>query len=117
MRVLAPAFYQLDPNESFTVRIEGEGGTYLVFGNVNNFELRFTEDQPQADITPAILAGPDSANRVHLHLVYTEDEPAARYQIFVIDQGGNVVDRINSTLETDRPRAYVVDIDLNARVL
>lgn len=117
MRVLAPAFYELDPDESFTVRIENEGGAYLAFGNVNNFVLNFTENSPEARVAPAILAGPNSANRIHLHLVYKEDEPSARYRILVIDESGDVVDGINSTLNPDRPRAYTVDVDLNARVL
>lgn len=117
MRVLAPAFYELDPDESFTIRIDSEGGTYLALGNVNNFVLNFNENSPEDRVTPAILAGPHSMNRVHLHLVYTDDEPAQRYSIAVIDQQGTTVDTINSNLNTSRPRPYRVDIDLGAQVL
>jgi hypothetical protein len=90
---------------------------YLALGNVNGFELTFTEDTPQADVTPAILAGPGSVNRVHLHLVYTADTPAARYRILVIDREGNGVDSIDSTLIPDEQRPYRVDVDLVVKVV
>ena len=116
MKVLAPAMFELDPDERFTVRIDCEGGTYLAFGNVNNFELRFDDATPQADITPAILAGPNSVNRIHLHLVYPEDTPPARYRITVIDATGNAVESVDSSLDPDRPRPYRVDVDLVAQI-
>lgn len=116
MRILAPGLFELGLDERFTIRIDSEGGTYLAFGNVNNFELPFDDNTPQADITPAILAGPGSMNRIHLHLVYTQDAPAARYRITVIDSAGNTVDSIDSTLNPDRPRPYRVDVDIVAKV-
>jgi hypothetical protein len=117
MKFLAPAFYELDPDESFTVRIECEGGAYLAFGNVNNFELKFSDTRPDVAVTPAILAGPNSINRVHLHLFYPVDAPSDRYLITVIDEQGQVVDTIQSTLEPNRQRPYRVDVDLIVRVL
>jgi hypothetical protein len=116
MRVLAPGLYELDPDERFTVRIDCEGGAFLAFGNVNNFELRFDEDAPQASVTPALLAGPQSVNRVHLHLVYPQDAPPERYRVTVLDQHGVLVDSESSTLNPDRPRPYRVDVDMVARV-
>jgi hypothetical protein len=117
MRVIAPEIFELDPDESFTVQIDGGAGTYLALGNVNNFELLFTKNTPQANVTPAILAGPGSVNRVHLHLVYTADTPAADYLIRVIDRDGNEVDSINSTLIPGEPRPYRVDVDLVVKVV
>ena len=116
MKVLAPAFYELDPDESFTIRIECVGGAYLAAGNVNNFKLRFTPDSPEADVTPAILAGPDSVNIVHLHLTYQKDVPAESYRVTVLNQEGEVVETINSGLDPGRTLAYRVDIDLVVEV-
>ena len=116
MKVLAPEMFELDADESFTVRIDCEGGTYLAFGDVNNFELQFDEAMPQADVTPAVLAGPNSVNRIHLHLAYPQDTPPTSYRIAVIDATGSIVDSIPSTLNTNRPRPYRVDVDLVARV-
>jgi hypothetical protein len=116
MRVLGPEIFGLESDESFTIRIDCEGGTYLAFGNVNNFELQFDEDNPQVDVTPAVLAGPNSVNRVHLHLVYPQDAPPTSYRITVIDSEGNEVDAIDSTLIPNRPRPYRVDVDLVAQV-
>ena len=116
MRVLAKAFYELDRDESFTVRIDCEGGTYIAVGNVNNFELSFDEDLPEADVTPAILAGPHSMNTVSLHLVYSKDIPAQHYRITVRDREGTVVDEIDSGLNPDRSRPYRVDVELIVRV-
>jgi hypothetical protein len=117
MRVLAPQIFEVDPDESFTVRIDCEGGTYLALGNVNNFELHFNDAMPQADVTPAILAGPGTVNRVHLHLVFTADTPAQRYVIRVIDRNGAVVDLVESILIADEPRPYRIDVDLVAQVV
>lgn len=117
MRVIAPEMFELDADESFTIRIECEGGAYLALGNVNNFNLPFTSAMPEARVTPAVLAGPDSVNRVHLHLGYPEDMPAEMYQIIVFDAGGNAVDTVSSHLNPDRPRPYRVDVDLVAHVL
>jgi hypothetical protein len=116
MRILAPSFYELDPDERFTIRIDCEGGAYLAFGNVNNFELRFDEDRPEADVTPAILAGPHSMNRIHLHLVYPQEGPAESYRVQVVDEAGTDVDTIDSALDPGRPRPYRVDVDLIVRV-
>lgn len=116
MKILGPEVFELATDESFTVRIECEGGAYLAFGSVNNEELSFNEDTPEAQVTPAILAGPNTINRVHLHLVYPEDAPPDSYQITVIDRNGDTVDSINSTLNSDRTRPYRVDVDLIAQV-
>jgi hypothetical protein len=116
MRVLAPGLYDLDPDERFTIHIECEGGAYLAFGNVNNFELQFDEDHPEAAVTPSILAGPHSVNRVHLHLVFPRDAPPDLYRIRVLDENSGVVDSDEFTLNPDRQRPYRVDVDLVARV-
>ena len=116
MNVLAPEMFELDIDESFTIRIDCVGGTYLAFGNVNNFDLPFDDATPQADVTPAVLAGPNSVNRIHLHLAYPQDMPPMSYRITVIDADGTPVDTIDSTLNPDRPRPYRVDVDLVARV-
>jgi len=109
--------FELDDNESFTIRIDCEGGMYLAFGNVNNFDLPFNNHTPQVDVTPAVLAGPHSVNRIHLHLVYPEDTPPSRYSITVLDAKGNNVDTVNSSLNPDLSRPYRVDVDLIAEVI
>jgi hypothetical protein len=116
MKVLGPELFELDPDERFTVRIECEGGAYLAFGNVNKFKLVFNDASPEAAVTPAVLAGPHSVNRIHLHLVYSKDTPAKRYHIRVIDAGGKIVDSIDSTLNPGRTLPYRVDVDLVAQV-
>ena len=62
MKVLGPEIFGLDDDESFTIHIDCEGGAFLAFGNVNGFDLPFDDATPQADVTPAVLAGPGSAN-------------------------------------------------------
>lgn len=116
MRVIAPGMFELRRDESFTVNIECEGGAYLAFGTVNTFELHFTPQTPTVEITPAILSGPGSVNRVHLHLVYPQDAPAQRYRITVIDENGRIADTVNSGLDPDRPRPFRVDVDFVVRV-
>jgi hypothetical protein len=34
MRVIAPEIFELDPDESFTVRIDSEGGVYPVVAKI-----------------------------------------------------------------------------------
>lgn len=116
MRLLAPAMFELRPDEAFTIDIGCEGGAYLAFGEVNGFQLRFDEQSPRASITPAILAGPQSVNRIHLHLVYPQDAPPERYRVTVIDETGQTADTIASTFNSERPRPYRVDVDLVAQV-
>ena len=55
-------------------------------------------------------------NRIHLHLVYPEDTPPKRYLITVIDAAGKTMDTIPSSLNSNRPRPYRVDVDLVAQV-
>jgi hypothetical protein len=116
MRIRAPLMFELRRDESFTIHIESEGGAYIALGEVNGFPLHFDEQTPQAEITPAILAGPRSANRIHLHLVYPLDEPPQRYRVTVVDESGEIKDTVNSTFNPDRPRPYRVDVDLVALV-
>jgi hypothetical protein len=118
MRVLAPGVYDgLRTDEHFTVDIQSVGGAYIVLGTVNNFDLVFSNTVTQVDITPAILAGPHTVNRVHLHLIYSKDAPPSSYTIEVADENGQVVDTIQSTLNPNRQLPYNVDVDLVARVL
>jgi hypothetical protein len=107
---------ELRRDESFALRIDCEGGAYVALGEVNGFPLQFNEQIPQAAITPAILAGPQSVNRIHLHLVYPFDAPPERYRATVLDENGDTADTVDSTFNPDRPRPYRVDVDLVAQV-
>jgi len=116
MMTLAPSIFELRRDESFTIRIDCEGGAYLAFGEVNAFPLRFNDQAPQAQITPAILAGPQSVNRIHLHLAYSVDAPPQRYRVTILDENSTTVDTINSTFNPNRPLPYRVDVDLRVEV-
>jgi len=108
--------FELRPDERFTIRIDCVGGAYLAFGDVNSFDLKFDDQSPSVDVTPAILAGPHSVNRVRLHLVFSQDAPPQSYFVTALDEDNNTVDTTNAIFQPARQRPYRVDVELVVRV-
>lgn len=117
MIVIAPRAYAVDQAESFSIVIECVGTAYGAFGDVNGFNLPFTDASPSVDVTPALLKGPHSINHVFLHVVYQEGATKdAAYMIRVIDQDGNVRDTMGSKLDSAEKLPYRDDFDLRVEV-
>lgn len=117
MLVVAPRSYVVAVDEKFRILIECVGTAYAAFGDVNGFDLGFSQDTPSAEITPALLKGPHSVNRVFLHAVYQEGAtPQAAYRILVFDQDGNEKDRLGSKIDMSETLPYTDDFSLRVQV-
>jgi len=116
MQRIAPGSYQISEGEGFSVTIGCTGTAYLAFGSINGNDLQFAEDVP-LPIVPNMFDSAPSANRLHLHVVYSEESTnTASYTVTVHDGNGNPVDRLVSRLVAGLDLPLVIDIDLRIRV-
>jgi hypothetical protein len=113
MKKTAPATYTVNSSEGLAIGITCTGTAYQAFGSLGRFVLEFSEGSPQTTITPGMLDGPGSNNRIHLHVVYGEEStPTAEYMIEVLDDNGQTVETLGSRRNMSRALPYRNDFTL-----